>query len=122
MQFTTIAAYPKSHNQPVDSSRTTQGSAIRTGDAGVSLVRDFKASGRVRALVCQKALEHAPARVQHGFRHPRLDKLQIAHVTDDDFLISIYHLPRKLMQGIRPAACGLAMDALGLALMATALG
>jgi hypothetical protein len=120
MQFTTIAAYPKSHNQPVDSSRTTQGSAIRTGDAGVSLVRDFKASGRVRALVCQKTLEHAPARVQHGFRHPRFDELQTTHVTDDDFLID--HFPRKYMQGIRPAACDLAMDELGLALMATALG
>jgi hypothetical protein len=87
MQLTTVAAYPKSSNQPVDSSRTTQGSAIRTGDAGVSLARDFKASGRVLALVCQKALEHAPAGVQHGFRHPRFDKLQTTHVTDDDMLI-----------------------------------
>jgi hypothetical protein len=122
MQLTTVAAYPESYNQPVDSSRTTQGSAIRTGDAGVSLVRDFKASGRVLAFVCQKALEHAPAGVQHGFRHPRFDKLQRAHVTDNDFLILGYHFPRKYMQGIRPAACDLSMDELGLALMATALG
>jgi acyl-coenzyme A synthetase/AMP-(fatty) acid ligase len=50
MQFTTTAAYPESHNQPVNPSRTPQGSAMRTGDGGVSLVRDFKASGRVLAL------------------------------------------------------------------------
>jgi hypothetical protein len=37
-------------------------------------------------------------------------------------LISIYHFPRKHMQGICPAACDLAMDELGLALVATALG
>ena len=94
----------------------------RTGDAGVSLARDFKASGRVLAFVCQKPLEHAPARIEHGFRHPRFDELQTTHVTDDDMLISIYDFPRKYMQDIHPAACDLAMDALGLALMATALG
>jgi hypothetical protein len=37
-------------------------------------------------------------------------------------LIPIYHFPRKYMQDIRPAACDLSMDELGLALMATALG
>jgi hypothetical protein len=95
---------------------------MRTGDAGVSLVRDFKASGRVLAFVCQKPLECPPARIQHGFRHPRFDKLQRTHVTDNDFLILGYHFPRKYMQGIRPAACDLSMDELGLALMATALG
>jgi hypothetical protein len=95
---------------------------MRTGDAGVSLVRDFKASGRVLAFICQKPLERPPARIEHGFGHPCFDELQTTHVTDDDFLISTYKLPRKYMQGIRPAACDLAMDALGLALMATALG
>jgi len=36
-------------------------------------------------------------------------------------LISIDHFPRKNMQGVRPAARDLAMNTLGLALMATAL-
>jgi hypothetical protein len=87
---TTVATYPGSYNQPVDSSRTTQASAMRTGDGGVALVRDFKASGRVLAFICQKPLEHAPARVEHGFGHPRFDELQTTHVTDDDSLIPIY--------------------------------
>jgi hypothetical protein len=76
----------------------------------------------VLAFVCQKPLEHAPARIEHGFRHPRFDELQTTHVTDDDFLIPIDHLSRKLMQGIGPAAGDPAMNALGLALVATALG
>jgi hypothetical protein len=76
----------------------------------------------VLAFICQKPLEHPPARVQHGFRHPCFHQLLRAHITDDDFLITIDHFPRKLMQGIRPAAGDFAMDALGLALMATALG
>jgi hypothetical protein len=95
---------------------------MRTGDGGVSLARDFKASGRVLALVCQKPLEHPPTRIEHGFGHPCLDELQSTHVTDDYMLISIYHLSRKLMQGICPAARDLAMNALGLALMTPALG
>ena len=87
MQFTTTAAYPESYNQPINSSRTTHGSAIRTGDGGVSLVRDFKASGRVLALICQKPLERPPARIEHGFGHPCFDELLSAHVTDDNMLI-----------------------------------
>jgi len=47
--------------------------------------------------------------------------LQSTHVTDDNMLILIHHLSRKLMQGICPAARDLAMNALGLALMTPAL-
>jgi hypothetical protein len=122
VQGTTVAAYPGSHNQPVDPSRTGEGPTRKTGDAGVSLAGDFERSGRLLALVFQKALEHAPPGIQHGFGHPCSSKLQTTHVTDDDFLIPIDHLSRKLMQGIGPAAGGLAMNALGLALVATALG
>jgi hypothetical protein len=122
VQRTTVAAYPRSHNQPVNPSRTCEGPARKTGDGGVSLVGDFERSGRLLALICQKDLEHPPAGIQHGFGHPRLDQLQAAHVTDDNFLITIDHLSGKLMQGISPAAGDLAMNALGLALVPTALG
>jgi hypothetical protein len=54
--------------------------------------------------------------------HPCLDELQSTHVTDDNMLISIHDLPGKLVQGVGPAACGLAMNALGLALVTPALG
>jgi hypothetical protein len=77
---------------------------MRTGDGGVTLVCDFKASGRVLAFICQKPFECPPARVEHRFGHPCLDELETTHVTDDYFLVPIYKPPRELMQGIRPAA------------------
>jgi hypothetical protein len=63
---------------------------MRTGDGGVAFVRDFKASGRVLAFICQKPLERPPTRVQHGFGHPRSDELETTHVTDHDMLVPIY--------------------------------
>jgi hypothetical protein len=109
------------HSQPVDPSRTRQGPARKTGDGGVSLARDFERSARLLALGLQKAPEHPPAGIQHGFGHPCPDELQATHVTDDDFLILTYDFPRELMQGIGPATGDLAMNAFGLALVASAL-
>src|ERR1700691_5719756 len=121
MQRTTVATYPESHSQPVDPSRTRQGPARKTGDGGVSLAREFERSARLLALGLQKAPEHPPAGIQHGFGHPCPDELQATHVTDDDFLILTYDFPRELMQGIGPATGDLAMNAFGLALVASAL-
>ena len=61
VQGTALATYPGSYSQPIDSSRTTQGPASRTGDAGVSLADDFKASGRLFGFVFQEPSEHPPA-------------------------------------------------------------
>ena len=87
----------------------------------MSLADDFKGSGRLLALVFQIALEYPPARIQHALGHACFDQLETAHVTDDDSLVPIDHLPGELMQGIGSTARGLAMNALGLTLMATAL-
>jgi hypothetical protein len=121
VQLTTVATYPEPYSQPVDPSRTRQGPARKTGDSGVSLAGDFERSARLLALVLQKAPERPPAGIQHGFGHPCPDELQATHVTDDDFLKLTYDFPRELVQGIGPAAGDLAMNALGLALVASAL-
>src|ERR1700683_1714774 len=55
---TTVATYPESFNQPIDPSRTCQGSARKTGDGGVSFIDDFERPGRLPALVFQEVLEH----------------------------------------------------------------
>jgi hypothetical protein len=52
------------------------------------------------ALVQQLRFEHPPARIQHGFGHPGLDEFLAAHVANDNSLIAIHDLPRKLMQGV----------------------
>jgi hypothetical protein len=54
-------------------------------------------------------IEHAPAAVEHGFRHPRLRQLRAAHVAYDDVLIRLYDLATELVAGILPAAPDLAM-------------
>jgi len=56
------------------------------------------------ALVLQLRFEHAPTGIQHGLCHPCLHQLQAAHVANDDILILINNLPRKLVQSIGTAA------------------
>src|ERR1700685_3262139 len=83
---TTVATYPESFNQPIDPSRTCQGSARKTGDGGVSFIDDFELPGRLPALVFQEVLEQPPAGIQHGLRHPSLHWLKAAHVAHSDVL------------------------------------
>jgi hypothetical protein len=122
MRLTTVATYPKSYSQPIDPSRTTQGPAGGTGDAGVSFVDDFKHPGSLLALVIQEIPEHAPSGIQHRLCHPGFGQLETAHVANKDFLIPLNYLPRKFVQRIGPAARGLAMNPFRLALVATTLG
>jgi len=45
-------------------------------------------------------LEHAPAGVEDGFRHPCLDQLGAAHIAYENPLILVDYLGRKFMQRI----------------------
>jgi hypothetical protein len=54
-------------------------------------------------------LEHAPARIEHGFGHSGFGKFQAAHIADENVLILIDHSSRKLVQGVFAPSCGLAV-------------
>jgi hypothetical protein len=66
-------------------------------------------------------LEHAPARIEHGFGHPGLGKFQAAHIADDYLLILIDYSSRKLVQGIFAAPGSLPVQPFRLALVTPAL-
>src|SRR6266853_5067545 len=109
------------YSNPVYPARAAKRSARRTGCAGVSLADDLNASAGVLAFVPQLRFEHAPAAVEHGLCHPCLHQLQAAHISNDDILVLIHNLSRKLMQRIlTPIRC-FPMQALCLPLVPTAL-
>ena len=75
----------------------------------ISLVDHFHGSAGGLAFVLQKPFEHAPAAVQDGLGHPRLDELLAAHVANEDILIPVNNLASELMKRIRTAASGASM-------------
>jgi len=84
--------------------------ALRTRSRRESLADDFHASAGLLAFVQQLRPELPPARIQHSFRHARPGQLRAAHIADDYSLVTLHHGARKLVQGVRPTAGGLAMD------------
>jgi hypothetical protein len=110
------------YNEHVQTCRAGKGPAPAAGSRAVSLIDDSYASAGLLAFVLQLRLEHAPARIEHGFGHPGFDEFQAAHIADEDVLILIDNLSRKLVQGIFAAPGGLPMQPFRLALVATALG
>ena len=121
MSVTTFTTRPGPYSEHVQTCRSREGSAAAARSRCVSLADDLNASAGLLALVLQLRLEHAPAGIEHGLRHPCLDQLGAAHIAYEDPLILIDDFPRKFMQGILAAARRRAVQALRLTLMAAAL-
>src|SRR3984893_2702663 len=121
MRITTRTTHPAPYNEHARACGSREGPAAAACPRCVSLADHSHRSAGVLALIQQHLLEHAPAGIQHGLCHPGLHQLQAAHVAYRDILILIDHLSRKLMERIGALARRLAMNPLGLALMASAL-
>jgi hypothetical protein len=122
MGVTTPAAPPSPYNEPVQTCRAGQGLAAAAGSRRVPLIHYKDASAGVLALVLQLRFEHAPACIEHGFRHACFCKFQAAHIADDYLLIFLNQAPREPMQGVFAPSGGLAVQPLCLPFVAAALG
>src|SRR5471030_1983943 len=122
MGHTAPAASPAPYNKIVQSCRARPGLAAAAFLRSVSFIDDPYASAGVLALILQLRLEHAPARIEHGFGHPRLCKFQAAHIAYKYKFIFFDYFSGKFMQRIFAAPGGLSMQAFGLAFMTPALG
>src|SRR5260221_12196556 len=100
VSVTALAAHPRPYSTHVQTRGSREGPTAAAGARRVSLADDSNASAGLLAFILQERLEHAPAGIEHGFRHPRLDQFGATHVSKDDALILIDDLSRKLMQGI----------------------
>jgi hypothetical protein len=80
MDATASTASPAPHNKIVQTCRACEGLTAAAFLRSVFFIDDPYASAGVLALILQLRLEHAPARIEHGFGHPRLHKFQAAHI------------------------------------------
>jgi hypothetical protein len=103
MSVTTLAAHPRPYSAHVQTRGSREGPTAAAGARCVALADDSNASAGLLALVLQLRFEHPPSGIEHGFRHPRLHQFGATHVSNDDGLIPIDDLSRKLMQGILAA-------------------
>jgi len=121
VRLTTVRTFPTPYSKLPETAGTTESSTARTASRGVSLVDDLYGSAGALALVLQESFEQAPARIEHGFRHPRLGQLQATHVAHDNLLIGIHHPAAELVAGILPTTSDSSMHPLSLPHMATSL-
>src|SRR5258708_20987520 len=99
-----FAAHQRPYSTHVQTRGSREGPAAAARARRVSLADDSNASAGLLALVLQLRLEHPPAGIEHGFRHPRLDQFGATHVSNNDGLIPIDNFSGKLMHGILAAA------------------
>jgi hypothetical protein len=97
MSVTTLAAHPRPYSTHVQSFGPREEPTAAAGARRVALADDSNASAGLLALVLQERLEHTPSGIEHGFGHPCLHQFGATHVSNDDVLIPIDNLSRKLM-------------------------
>src|SRR5258706_9694603 len=83
---------------------------------------DRSASAGLVAFVLQWRLEHPPAGIEHGLRHPGLDQLEATHIANDYGLVLLNDPPTELVEGIGASPGGPPMQAFRLPSVSAALG
>jgi hypothetical protein len=110
MRNTTRTTHPLPYSKPIDSSRTGEGTAVRTGLCGVALINEDDHPAGLLTFVPQHGLEHANAGVERGLRKGSACHGFGVQIPDRHTLVAVNQSRGRLVERVRTLAGHLAVS------------